>query len=94
MSKPSTRLRALTTRCLLPFTTLALLLSSACVTRPLTVTAPPPLCPDKVLDELLSPTPGADLPGQTFGAWVAFAVQAEAARLSRATATSGWPGNT
>jgi hypothetical protein len=46
------------------------------------VTAPPPLCPTKVLDELLSPTPGADLPAGTFGAWVTFAVQTEAARLS------------
>jgi hypothetical protein len=46
------------------------------------VTAPPPLCPTKVIDELLSPTPGADLPVGTFGAWVTFAVQSEAARLS------------
>lgn len=52
------------------------------MTRPLTITAPARQCPDKVIDELLSPTPGADLPGQTMGDWIAFSVETEAARLS------------
>lgn len=82
MSRQSTRLRALKTRFLLPFTTLALLLSAGCVTRPMTVNATAPNCPQVVLDELLSPTPGVAEPGQTLGDWVAFAVQTEAARLS------------
>jgi hypothetical protein len=52
------------------------------VTRPVTVTAKAPACPQAILDELLAPTPGVREPGQTMGEWVAFGVQTEAARLS------------
>lgn len=44
--------------------------------------APPPLCPTKVLNALLAPTPGVDMPAAQMGEWIAFAVQTEAARLS------------
>lgn len=52
------------------------------MTRPVNIQATAPQCPQAVLDELLSPTPGADLPTATMGEWIAFAVQTEAARLS------------
>lgn len=82
MSKQSDLRRALLIPCLLLSTTLALPLLSACVTRPVAVNPAPPQCPQAVLDELLSDTPGANLPGPTFGEWVTFSVQTEAARLS------------
>lgn len=52
------------------------------MTRPVTVNATAPACPQVVLDELLKDTPGVAEPGPTMGEWVQFAVQTEAARLS------------